>query len=99
MTDSHLSSIGGENSDIEFYTGMHFQTISDVRDAIKAYNIRKNIMCEVNKATSDTFVFECQRRTEEACWWKIRFSRKRRRHGNLWYVYVYNDCHSCSSMS
>ncbi|KAL4386592.1 hypothetical protein GQ457_09G021340 [Hibiscus cannabinus] len=96
MPNVFIDSEGFANEDWELYVGMQFQTIDEAKDAIKKYNLKKDVQCKVTKATSKKYVCECSQKAENGCNWKIRFS-KSRRNVTFWVVSFYNETHTCSS--
>ncbi|KAL4377078.1 hypothetical protein GQ457_02G017120 [Hibiscus cannabinus] len=96
MPNVFIDSEGFANEYWELYVGMQFQTIDEAKDAIKKYNLKKDVQCKVTKATSKKYVCKCSQKAENGSNWKIWLS-KSRRNVTFWVVSVYNETHTCSS--
>ena len=56
----------------EFQVGQQFDSLKQVKDAVKSYSIARNQKIRVVESEPEKYVVECRRKSECSCAWRLR---------------------------
>lgn len=74
LNNSWMSWLGNEtyNNGGEFEVGQQFDSLQQLKDAVKSYSIARNQTIRVVEAEPEKYVVECKRKEQCSCSWRLR---------------------------
>ncbi|XP_021759609.1 uncharacterized protein LOC110724495 [Chenopodium quinoa] len=74
LNNSWMSWLGNEtyNNGGEFEVGQQFDSLQQLKDAVKSYSVARNQTIRVVEAEPEKYVVECKRKEQCSCSWRLR---------------------------